>query len=102
MADRPAGQGTLSMSDSARARKLGELVAHRITQEIIDRGWPVGQLIGREHELMAEHGVSRSTVREAIRQLERAGVAQMKRGLGGGLLVAAQPGAAASGVLATY
>jgi DNA-binding FadR family transcriptional regulator len=90
------------MSDSARAKKLGELVAHRITQEIIERGWLVGQLIGREHELMSQHGVSRSTVREAIRQLERAGVAQMKRGLGGGLVVATQPGAAASGVLATY
>jgi DNA-binding FadR family transcriptional regulator len=90
------------MSEGGRAKKLGELVADRITQDIIDRGWPVGDLIGREHELMALHGVSRSTVREAIRQLERTGVAQMRRGLGGGLIVAAPPGEAAVGVLATY
>lgn len=55
---------------------------------IIEMGWPVGKVIGSEHDLLAEYRVSRAALREAIRLLEHHNVAYMRRGPGGGLVVA--------------
>lgn len=43
-----------------------------------------GTSLGTESQLMAQYEVSRETLRNAIRQLERHGVAVMRRGGGGG------------------
>ncbi|WP_433502777.1 FadR/GntR family transcriptional regulator [Pseudonocardia halophobica] len=64
-------------------------MARRIRLDIMERGWPVGEIIGTETELVLRHGVSRAVVREAIRLLEYLGVARMKAGSGGGLMVTA-------------
>ncbi|MGO1341619.1 MAG: FadR/GntR family transcriptional regulator, partial [Cellulosimicrobium funkei] len=41
----------------------------------VERGeWPVGTRIPPEPELVAELGVGRNTVREAVRALEHAGI----------------------------
>lgn len=74
-------------ADSARPRKLGEVIAYAIKRDIAERGWPVGEVLGNQVELMRRYGVSRSTLREAVRQIERHGVARMRRGVNGGLVI---------------
>lgn len=72
---------------TARPRKLAEVIAYAIKRDIAARGWPVGEVLGNQEELMQRYGVSRSTLREAIRQVERHGIAHMRRGAHGGLVV---------------
>jgi len=86
----------------ARRRKLGEVIAEKIMEDIEARGWPVGELIGSEAELIARYNVSRATLGEAIRQVERHGVAVMQRGGGRGLVVTSAPAAAVSRSISTY
>jgi len=69
------------------SRKLGEVLAEQIENEIIEAGWPVGDVIGSESELCERYGVSRAVFREAIRIVGHHGVAKMRRGPGGGLMV---------------
>jgi DNA-binding FadR family transcriptional regulator len=74
--------------NGSHTRKLAELTAEKIEMSIIELGWPVGKVIGSEADLLAEYGVSRAALREAIRLLEHHNVAYMRRGPGGGLVVA--------------
>lgn len=74
-------------ADSARPRKLGEVIAYAIKRDIAEMGWPVGEVLGNQVELMQRYGISRSTLREAVRQIERHGVARMRRGVNGGLVI---------------
>lgn len=68
-------------------RKRGEVLAEQIEDEIIRAGWPVGEVIGSETELCDRYGVSRAVFREGIRIVGHHGVAEMRRGPGGGLVV---------------
>lgn len=68
--------------------KLAETIARELSREIRSRHWSVGKRIGSEPELTERYGVSRSILREAVRMLEQHGVAEMRRGVGGGLFVA--------------
>lgn len=70
------------------APKRAEQVAEKIEQKIIEMGWPVGETIGSEQSLIEEYDASRGVLREAVRLLEHHGTAQMRRGPGGGLVVA--------------
>jgi DNA-binding FadR family transcriptional regulator len=91
--------------DAIAAPKLASVVARRIEDEIADLGWPVGAVLGSESELLDRYGVSRAVLREAVRILEHTGAAQMRRGPGGGLVVAAPDRAAvvaAMGVWFSY
>jgi len=69
------------------SKRAGWLAA-RIEADIISMGWPVGQLLGSEVELMDRYGVSRSIFREALRLLEHRLIVESRRGRGGGLFVA--------------
>jgi DNA-binding FadR family transcriptional regulator len=75
-------------ASSAQPKKAEDL-AHRIETEVMGRGWPVGQSLGSEPQLIEQYGVSRAVLREAVRILEHHGVARMRRGPGGGLIVTA-------------
>lgn len=77
-----------SRADRAPSKKLAELTCEKLEMRIIEMDWPVGKVIGSEAELLAEYGVSRAALREAIRLLEHHNVANMRRGPGGGLVVA--------------
>jgi DNA-binding FadR family transcriptional regulator len=72
---------------SPPADKLAAGVARRILSDVVDRGWPVGEVLGSQAELIERYGVSRAVFREAVRLVENQQVATMRRGPGGGLVV---------------
>lgn len=78
-----------SVRGDGDGRKLAEIVAEQIEDEIVSRGWPIGEVLGSEAELLARYGVSRAVLREAVRIVEHHFVAAMRRGPGGGLVVTA-------------
>lgn len=89
-----ANAATASTPDPSRARtapkpaaRRSETLAEDILRQIIRLGWPVGRPLGSEAELMKQHGVSRTVLRQAIRLLEHHAVAHMQRGATGGLVV---------------
>jgi DNA-binding FadR family transcriptional regulator len=69
------------------ASKLAAGVARRILSDVVDRGWPVGDVLGSQAGLIERYGVSRAVFREAVRLVENQQVATMRRGPGGGLVV---------------
>ncbi|MGE0386555.1 MAG: FadR/GntR family transcriptional regulator [Gammaproteobacteria bacterium] len=74
-----------------RDRKRAEEIAGRIERDIELGGYERGDSLGTEPELLARYQVARETLRAAIRQLERNGIVEMRRGGrggGGGMLVA--------------
>ncbi|MFF0818661.1 FadR/GntR family transcriptional regulator [Rhodococcus sp. NPDC003318] len=76
-----------SAPSAVAPEKLAVQVARRIERVIIERQWPIGEVLGSETILREQFGVSRSILREAIRVLEHSRVVQMRTGPGGGLLV---------------
>ena len=91
----PLGAGTFAGSTAGRvgrraspaAGKLAASVADRIVDDVRAQGWPVGEVLGSEAELLDRYGVSRAVFREAVRLVEHQQVARMRRGPGGGLIV---------------
>ncbi|ROO87509.1 GntR family transcriptional regulator [Actinocorallia herbida] len=82
--------------------KLATQIARRLEEEIIERGWPVGEILGTEAELREQFGVSRSVLRESIRLLEHHHVARMRRGPSGGLEVCVPDVSPATRALVIY
>ncbi len=78
-----------STAGKTGSRTLAMRLAHAIEQEIIGRGWPVGEGLGSEAQLMERYQVGRSVLREAVRILESRWVARPRPGPGGGLVVTA-------------
>jgi DNA-binding FadR family transcriptional regulator len=62
-----------------------------IQQEIASRALGPGDRLGTEEELARKLGVSRPTIREAVRLLSRANLVRAARGRGGGVFVAQTP-----------
>ncbi len=71
----------------SRQAKLAGRAAEQIVADVIELGWPVGQVLGSEAELLERYGVSRAVLREAVRLVEHQRVARMRRGTGGGLVI---------------
>ncbi len=67
--------------------KLADQILARMVADIARLGWKQGHNLGREADLQIQYGVSRAILREAIRQLELHGVARMKTGIQGGLVI---------------
>jgi DNA-binding FadR family transcriptional regulator len=82
--------------------RLAEQVAARIEQDIIEAGWPIGDVFGSEAELCVRYGVSRAVLREAARLVEHHHVARMRRGVGGGLVVTVPEASAVTDAMAVY
>lgn len=89
-------------AQDAATEKLAAQVARRIESHIIDLGWPVGSVLGSEPELRERYGVSRAVLREAVRLTEHHQVTRMRRGSGGGLVVAAPDAGPAMRALVIY
>ncbi|MEU7816597.1 FCD domain-containing protein [Pseudonocardia sp. NPDC049154] len=69
--------------------KLARRVARRLEQDLLAADLPVGSIFASETELRERYGVSRAVLREAIRLVEHHGLAVMRRGPYGGLVVQA-------------
>src|SRR5579875_551124 len=82
--------------------KLAELLAATIQDDIATSGWRLGSVVGTENQLLNRYGVSRSVFREAVRLLEYHAVARMRRGPGGGLVVARPRAQASIDTIALY
>jgi GntR family transcriptional regulator, transcriptional repressor for pyruvate dehydrogenase complex len=77
------GQGS-EIRGRAKPRKTAVLLAQRIVDEIVDGGLVPGSMMLPEREMLAEYGVARGTLREALRFLEMHGIVEIKTGPGGG------------------
>lgn len=67
--------------------RLSEQIAARIKKEIFRRRYKTGKRLLPEVELAQKHGVSRSVIREALKNLESAGLVTIKKGPKGGIFV---------------
>jgi DNA-binding FadR family transcriptional regulator len=72
---------------SGKRRALPEVIADELRATIVRSGEP-GSELPREQELIDRYGVSKPTVREALRILEVEGLVTMRRGINGGAFVA--------------
>jgi DNA-binding FadR family transcriptional regulator len=83
----PAQGGLPSRPGSGPGSKRAAKVADRIIEDVIALGWPAGQILGSEAELLDRYEVSRAVFREAVRLIEHQQVARTRRGPGGGLVI---------------
>ena len=72
-----------------RAVKTSEAVMVLLVRDMVARGLRSGDRLPTEAEMMREYGVSRASLREAIRLLEVQGLITLKPGPGGGATVGA-------------
>lgn len=82
--------------------KLAETLAAGIGDDIAASGWQVGSVLGTEAALLERYRVSRAVFREAVRLLEYHGIAHMRRGPGGGLVVTPPEAQASIDTIALY
>jgi DNA-binding FadR family transcriptional regulator len=66
-------------------RRAHEYVAEQIRRVVVLRVVAPGSRLPYEQELAASLGVSRATITQALRQLEREGLVEVRRGRGGGV-----------------
>jgi GntR family transcriptional repressor for pyruvate dehydrogenase complex len=69
-------------------RGASEQVAIQIQHHIQDEGLAPGDFLGREEDLAASFGVSRPTLREALKLLASGNLIRASKGPGGGIFVA--------------
>ena len=67
---------------NAKKKTLSQEIAEKMRQNIANREWKTGDKIPTEKELMAVYGVSRITIREAIRYLVSQGLLHSVQGSG--------------------
>jgi len=68
--------------------KSSDLLAERLKQKILNESYSVGSSLPTERELVAATGLSRGSVREALRLLEAQGLVHTRAGRYGGSTVA--------------
>jgi DNA-binding FadR family transcriptional regulator len=72
---------------SANGARVAQSLVSRLIDEIRAAEWVEGTNLGSEAELLGRFGVGRNVLREAARILEQQGIAKMRMGRGGGLVV---------------
>jgi DNA-binding FadR family transcriptional regulator len=72
-----------------RTGRLADQITEQLKQSLFNEEYEEGERLPPEHELMKILGVSRVVVRESIRNLEKAGFLEVKRGPTGGAFVRA-------------
>src|SRR3954464_13197706 len=74
------GPDAVSASAAIRSPKTAELVAGTLRRMVVDGQLKEGDYLPNEAELMAHFGVSRPTLREAVRVLESERLVEVRRG----------------------
>ena len=89
--DHPSAEPALqrSLRESGHRRKLTSEVAAQLVDYIVDSGIPAGSTLPHERTMLDQLGVSRGTLREALRILETHGLISLKPGPTGGPVVEA-------------
>ncbi len=77
--------------DAAPSPSTSHAVAERIRSFVAGERLQPGHRLGREEDLAREFGVSRPTLREALRMLSSEHLVRATKGPGGGIFVAATP-----------
>jgi GntR family transcriptional regulator, transcriptional repressor for pyruvate dehydrogenase complex len=95
------GQLTLR-EQQTRTVKASERVAQDIVREIVERGLHTGDHLHLEAAMVETYGVSRASVREALRLLEVQGLISLKPGPGGGPVVGSVEPARLARTVALY
>lgn len=67
--------------------KTSEVVAFAVARDIVEHGLQSGDRLPLEAGMVGQYGVSRESVREALRLLEAQGIVSIRRGPGGGPVV---------------
>jgi DNA-binding FadR family transcriptional regulator len=72
---------------AVRPLSLAELVADSLREQIVGGELADGDVLPKQEDLIAEFGVSKPSLREALRILEAEGLVQVRRGKFGGAVV---------------
>lgn len=78
----------IALISPQRPIKKPEFIIFKVSNDILNLGWPVGYNLGSQEEILDRYAVGRSAFREAIRPMERDGVVEMRGGRNNGLKVA--------------
>jgi GntR family transcriptional repressor for pyruvate dehydrogenase complex len=81
------GTGRKPMIDTISVPKASDILANRLREMILGGVFPEGEPLPAERELVTESGLSRSSVREALRVLEVEGLITTRPGRSGGSVV---------------
>jgi len=76
----------------ARRPSLAQRLVLELSQKIHSGEWSAGSKLPTEQALTEAHGVSRTTVREALSQLQAEGLVETRRGIGTFVVDAIRPG----------
>jgi GntR family transcriptional repressor for pyruvate dehydrogenase complex len=82
------GSGTRVRPQARQIRGASEQVAVQIQHYVQNEGLAPGDFLGREEDLAVEFGVSRPTLREALKLLSSGNLIRATKGPGGGIFVA--------------
>lgn len=96
-----ASKGNARELSLERVRPAYEQVAEQLRQQILDGRLRVGDRLPSEAELLSLFGVSRSTLREALRALAARDLVHTTRGVSGGTFVSSVDASAVSSYLET-
>lgn len=80
-------EGMLEVLGRIKVPKSSDVLAERLKQEILGDAYPPGSMLPTERELVSATGLSRGSVREALRILEAQGLVATRAGRYGGTTV---------------
>lgn len=87
-ADHSALVDPRTADDEPRALKMSEVVAQRVVADIVRDQLQIGDRLPPESQMLEQYDVSRESLREGLRLLETQGFLTIRRGPGGGPVVA--------------
>jgi GntR family transcriptional repressor for pyruvate dehydrogenase complex len=73
---------------ASRTHKISDQIIEQIRNAILSGRFKPGDKVASEKELMSEFGVSKATLREALRVLEGMGSVEIRKGIAGGVFIA--------------
>jgi GntR family transcriptional repressor for pyruvate dehydrogenase complex len=73
--------------ESKKKNRVTDIIIEKIRENILSGRTKPGDKLANEKEMMGEFGVSKATMREALRVLEAMGLLEIKKGIGGGAFV---------------
>ena len=86
-----------------RSSRAFDEIAGQIRQELADGRLRVGERLPSERAMSEQFGVSRNTLREALRSLEHAGLIELQKGAHGGAFITERSGeAVTTGLMDMY